>query len=204
VQNIRHTAFKGLLNSSSLIIEVGGNTGLDTSKFIELYDPFIISFEPIISMANGLIEKFKKNPKIDIQPYGLGNRARNLSIELVDTDNTGSSIFRKISAKDSSKIQQIELLDIISVIENIRKTKSRNGIIDMISMNCEGCEFEILPALILHNMTQYIRTIQFASHMDVLTDSSCIYCQIEQALERTHLIKYQYVMLWEAWVFKNR
>jgi FkbM family methyltransferase len=204
IQGIRHTAFKDLLNSSSLIIEIGGNTGLDTSKFIELYDPFIISFEPIISMSNDLIKKFKKNSKIEIQPYGLGNHARNLSIELFDADNTGTSIFRQISTKNSSKIQQIQLLDIISVIENIRKTKTRNGIIDMISINCEGCEFEILPALILHNITQYFRIIQFASHMDFLIDSSCIYCQIEQALERTHLIKYQYVMLWEAWVLKNR
>ncbi len=204
VQGIRHTAFKNLLNSSSVIIEVGGNTGLDTSKFVELYDPFIISFEPIISMSNGLIEKFKKNPKIEIQPYGLGSYARNLSIELFDADNTGTSIFRKVSDKDPSKITQIQLLDIIPVIKNIQKTQTQNGIIDMISINCEGCEFEILPVLILHNMTQYFRIIQFASHMDVLTDSSCIYCQIEQALERTHSKIYHYVMLWEAWILKNR
>lgn len=204
VQGIRHTNFKNLLNSSSLIIEVGGNTGLDTTKFIELYNPFIISFEPLIPMAKNLTEKFKNNSKIEIQPYGLGNHARNLSIEPFDNENTGTSIFRKLSITNSKKMEQIQLLDIIQVIENIRKTRTQNGIIDMISINCEGCEFEILPALILNNMTQYFRIIQFATHTNFLNDSSCIYCQIEQALERTHLTKYHYTMLWEAWILKDK
>ncbi|CAF1142408.1 unnamed protein product [Rotaria sordida] len=204
VDKIRHTAFKNLLNSSSLIIEIGGNTGLDTSQFITLYNSSIISFEPLVTMSEALKEKFKTNPKIEIQPYGLGNRARNLSIELFDSNNMGTSIFRKLSSKNSSKIQQIQLLDIVQVIENIRKTKTKYGIIDMISINCEGCEFEILPALILNNLTQYFRIIQFASHMGFLAESPCIYCQIEQALERTHQIIYHYTMLWEAWVLKSK
>lgn len=204
VQGIRHTAFKGLLNSSSLIIEIGGNTGLDTSKFVELYNPFIISFEPLVQMAKDLMEKFQRNPKIEIQPYGLGNRARTISIEpFGDASNTGTSIFRKLPTKNSSKIEQIRLLDVIEVIKNIQKNRTADGMIDLISINCEGCEFEILPALILHDMTQYFRIIQFASHMDVLQGSSCIYCQIEQALQRTHSIKYRYVMLWEAWILNR-
>ncbi|CAF1177274.1 unnamed protein product [Rotaria sordida] len=204
VSGIRHTSFKHLLNSSSLIIEVGGNIGHDTSKFIQLYNSSIISFEPLVPMAKDLIEKFKTNRKVEIQPFGLGNRARNLSIEPFDTSNVGTSIFRKVSAKISAKIQQIELLDVVRVIENIRKTRTQNGIIDMISVNCEGCEFEILPALILNDLTQYFRIIQFGSHMRLVTESSCIYCQIEQALERTHEIKYHYRMVWEGWVLKNK
>jgi len=201
VEGIRHTIFKGLLNSSSLIIEVGGNNGRETSKFMELYNPFIISFEPLVQKSKNLIEKFKTNSKIEIQPYGLGSHTRTLSIESFDSENSGINVFQKLSATDSSKIQ---LLDIVQVIENIRKTKTQDGIIDMITIDCEGCEFEILPVLILNNMTQYFRIIQFATHMDFLTESACIYCQIEEALERTHLTKYRYTMLWEAWILKNK
>ncbi|CAF1262108.1 unnamed protein product [Adineta steineri] len=204
VQDLRHKSFKNFLNASSLIIEVGGNTGLDTSKFIELYNCSIISFEPLIQMSNDLKKKFETNSKIEIQPYGLGNQARTISIEPFDNENTGTSMFRKVSNKNSTKIQTIEILNIIEVIQNIRKTKTlNNGMIDMISINCEGCEFEILPALISNNLLQYFRIIQFASHMNFLNDSSCIYCQIEQTLEKTHQIIYQYTMLWEAWVMKN-
>ncbi|UJR08129.1 hypothetical protein I4U23_012405 [Adineta vaga] len=202
VQHIRHTAFKNLLNSSSLIVEVGGNTGLDTSKFVELYNCSIISFEPLAEMSKILIEKFQTNSKVEIQPYGLGNYARKIEIEPVGNTNEGTSIFRKLSKKNSTKTQSIEILDIVQTIENIRKTKTSNGIIDMISINCEGCEFEILPALILNNLTQSIRIIQFGSHMEFFNNSSIIYCQMEQGIERTHKIIYQYTMLWEAWVMK--
>ena len=75
--------------------------------------------------------------------------------------------------------------------------------IDMLSINCEGCEFEIIPALILNNLTQYFRIIQFASHINLVPHSSCIYCQIQQALERTHQVLYHYRKVWEGWVLKN-
>jgi FkbM family methyltransferase len=204
VQGLRHTAHKHLLNSSSLIIEVGGNSGHDTVRFIELHNPSIISYEPLVSMSKDLSKQFKSNPKIEIRPYGLGNRARNLSVEPNDQGNAGTSIFRKLSSANSSKIQQIQLLDIIETIQNIRKTRTINGMIDMLSINCEGCEFEILPALILNNMTQYFRIIQFASHTGLVSKSPCIYCQIEQALERTHQTFYHYTMLWEGWTLKNK
>ncbi len=202
-EGLRHTAHKNLLNSSSLIIEVGGNRGHDIIKFIEFYNSSIISYEPLVSMWKNLTEQFKWNPKIEIQPYGLSNRARNLLIEPHDHGNAGTSIFRKLSAANSSKIQQIQLLDVVQVINNIRKTRTTNGMIDMISINCEGCEFEILPALILNNMTQYFRIIQFATHTELLSEASCIYCQIEQALHRTHGSVYHYRKVWEGWLLKK-
>jgi hypothetical protein len=100
-------------------------------------------------------------------------------------------------------IQRIQLLDVVQVIQNIRKTRTKSGIIDMISINCEGCEFEIIPALILNNMTQYFRIIQFGSHVNLVPESSCIYCQIEQALQRTHQILFHYTKLWKGWVLKK-
>ena len=203
VEGLRHTAHKHLLNSSSLIIEVGGNRAHDTVKFIEFHNPWIISFEPLASMAKSLADQFKDNPKVQVRPYGLGNHARRLLIEPNDAGNAGTSIFRPLTSPNSSSIQNIELLDIVKVIEDIRKTRTRDGMIDMISINCEGCEFEVIPALILNNLTQYFRVIQFASHINLVPDSSCIYCQIEQAFERTHKTLFYYSKLWEGWVLNK-
>jgi hypothetical protein len=153
-------------------------------------------------MWKNLTEQFKSNPKIQIHPYGLGNHARSVLIEPNDMGNAGTSIFRPLSSPNSSLIQRIQLLNIVEVIQNIRKTRTKTGIIDMISINCEGCEFEIIPALILNNLTQYFRIIQLATHLSLLSESSCIYCQIEQALQQTHQILYHYPKLWEGWVLK--
>ena len=154
-------------------------------------------------MSEKLMEKFKSNGKVEIRPYGLGNRARKLSVQLHDAANAGTSMFRSLSSTNASKIRQIQLLNVTEVIENIRNTRTRNGIIDMISINCEGCEFEILPALILNNMIQYFRIIQFGTHTELLREASCIYCQIEQALQRTHQIKFHYTKIWEGWILRN-
>ena len=183
---------------------MGGNRGHDTVAFIKLYNPSIISYEPLVSMWKTLSEQFRSNPKVTIHPFGLGNRARSLLIEPNDHGNAGTSIFRKLTSPNSTAIQKIELLNIVEVIHAVRQTKTKDGMIDMISINCEGCEFEIIPALILNNMLQYFRIIQFASHTGLVQQSSCIYCLIEQALARTHESKYHYTMLWEGWVLKNR
>ena len=203
VQNFRHTAFGNLLNSSSLIVEVGGNVGYDTDRFITLYKSSIITFEPLLPMWTGLKERFKSNPKVDVQPYALGKRAKNMSIELRGSENDGTSLFRGVSPGSATKIEQIQVINIIDTIENIRKTRTENGIIDMISINCEGCEFEIIPALIANNMLRYFRIIQFSTHTGLIIETSCIYCQIQQALERTHATIYHYRLLWEAWIMKE-
>jgi FkbM family methyltransferase len=203
VEGLRHTAHKDLLNVSSLIIEVGGNRGHDTIKFIELYNSSIISYEPLTEMCQNLTEQFKNYSRVEFHPFGFGGRARSVKVELNDAGNAGTSIFRPISSPNSSLIQDIELLDIVQVMNTIRRTRTKDGIIDMLSINCEGCEFEILPALILNDMLQYFRIIQFASHMILVPHSSCIYCLIEQALEQTHRLNYHYTMLWEGWVMKN-
>jgi FkbM family methyltransferase len=203
VQGLRHTAHKKLLNSSSLVVEVGGNRGHDTVKFIEFHNLSIISYEPLVQMWKNLTEQFKSNPKIEIHQYGLSSHARSVLIEPKDIDNSGTSIFRPLSSLNSSLIERIQLLNIVEVIQNIRKTRTKTGIIDMISINCEGCEFEIIPALILNNLTQYFRIIQFATHLSLVSQSSCVYCQIEQALQRTHQILYHYPKIWEGWVLKK-
>lgn len=203
VESIRHTAHKGLLGNTSLIVEVGGNRGHDTIKFEELYNPFIMSYEPLVSMWKSLVEQFYNNSKIEFFPYGLGNTRRAILIEPADHGNAGTSIFRPFSSPNSTSIQRVFLLDIVETIEEIQRTRTKDGFIDMLSINCEGCEFEILPALILNDMLKYFRIIQFASHISLVPNSNCIYCQIEQALKRTHTVKYHYSKLWEGWILKN-
>ena len=198
-EGIRHTAFEGLLDSSSLILEIGGNRGHDTMKFNDLYKSSIISYEPLMSMWTSLREKFKTNPKVDIRRFGVGNQSRKLFIERAGDKNIASSMFHTISDPQSSTVEEIQILNAVDVVNDIRKTRPT---IDLISMNCEGCEFEILPALIENNMTHHFRIIQFASHSSLLPGGNCIYCQIEQALMRTHRTIYRYNKLWEAWILK--
>ena len=200
-ENIRHRAFKNLLNSSSLIIEVGGNRGHDTERFIELYDPFIISYEPLSSMNKKLEEKFLNRTKIQVQPFGLGNRTRQTLIERVGQENIASSIFHSVSNQQTTNVERIQIFNIVDVIHQIRKNST--GFIDMITMNCEGCEFEILPALMKNDLIRSFRIIQIATHVSLIPSGPCIYCEIQNHLRRTHRSIYHYHKLWEAWILRD-
>ncbi|CAF1222171.1 unnamed protein product [Didymodactylos carnosus] len=203
VMNIRHTIHKGFINSSSLIVEIGGNIGEDSSRFIKLYNCSLIIYEPLIPIYKDLVKKFQNNSKVEVHPYGMGNRARKILIEPYAAHNEGTSMFRKITKYNSSTIQHIEIINVVEAIEKIRRTRTKDGMIDMLSVNCEGCEFEVLPSLINNNLIKYFRNIQFATHVGFLRDTSCIYCQIEQSLEITHRTRYHYKLVWEGWTLKN-
>lgn len=197
VERLRHEAFKNLLNSSSFIIEIGGNIGYDTQRFIELYDPSIITFEPLVKMAKDLERKFSTNPKVEVRPVGLGNRKRKEIIKQAGSDNSGSSIFHKNRYESSPRVEEIQIENIVNVINEIRM---KQPTIDMLTMNCEGCEFEILDALIENDLLKHFRIVQIASHVDLLPDGHCQYCLFQQRLDDTHRIIYHYFKLWEAWI----
>ena len=111
-------------------------------------------------MAAKVKEKFKINLKMEIRPYSLGNRTKNLTGKLVDDDNGGTSMFRRSPGNNSTFIP---IPNAPKMLDNIRKVRTQNGIIDMLTINCEGCEFEVLPKLTLHDMLRHFRMIQFAS-----------------------------------------
>lgn len=203
VMNIRHTAYKNLLNQSSLIIEVGGNIGDDTKEFIRLYNPWIISFEPLDENYNILRRKFGNNSKYELRHYGVGNQRRHLAVQLHDSNNAGTSMFRPVKS-NSTRVQIIDVRNIVEEIREIQKTRTKDGMIDLLSVNCEGCEFEVVPALIVNKMMQYFRHIQFATHVGLVPDTLCIYCQIQQSLEQTHSIIFHYEVLWEGWKLKDK
>lgn len=73
--------------------------------------------------------------------------------------------------------------------------------IDLLTMNCEGCEFEALETILSTNVVNHLRNIQFATHSTIpgLKDPIQRYCNIQQLLMRTHRPTYQYKFIWESW-----
>ena len=73
--------------------------------------------------------------------------------------------------------------------------------VDLMTMNCEGCEFEALEMLLSTNLIEHFKNIQFATHSTIagLRDPLGRYCKIHQLLSRTHRPTYQYKFIWESW-----
>ena len=73
--------------------------------------------------------------------------------------------------------------------------------IDLLSLNCKGCEYEVLKTLLSTNLVYHLRNIQFATHSKLagLKDPVVRYCKIQELFSRTHIITYQYKFMWENW-----
>jgi FkbM family methyltransferase len=142
------TAIHTYLKNSSLVVEVGGNVGLNSATYAQLYDPFLIILEPIPTLCQLLNTKFETNRKVEIFCYGMGDRNRFEYIELTSHSGDASSIFRNVSGKiNSSSVFQVVIKEAAHIVKHIL-VKTQRKIIDLLSINCEGCEYEIILSLI--------------------------------------------------------
>jgi FkbM family methyltransferase len=191
------------LNHQSVVIEVGGNVGDDSALYVELYNPFIIIFEPIPSLCKQLTDRFRTNTKAETHCFGIGDRNKTLPIELTGTHGEGSSMMKKSSpTSNSSFVLQVVILEAVHVIRhtlNKRQTK----VIDLLSINCEGCEYEVILSLIQSNTIVLLQNLQFQTHYGLLKHDTYYYCIIQQLLNVTHTITYQYHGLWESWRLRD-
>ncbi|CAF1260907.1 unnamed protein product, partial [Didymodactylos carnosus] len=201
---IRHTIHEKYLNSSSLIVEIGGNVGQDIAQYIRLYNSTLIIYEPLTSMYKVLKEKLGNRSRTEIHRYGLGVSKRQLKIRTSGTNNEATSMFTKENDSGKSVNETMTTIDILNIIDVLQEILIRYKKIDLLTMNCEGCEFEILPALIEDTtLLTKINNIQFATHIDTLEYGICIYCKLQQDLQRKYEIFYQYKVLWESWTKKK-
>jgi len=76
---------------------------------------------------------------------------------------------------------------------------------DLITINCEGCEFDLLEILVSTNLIHFFKHIQFATHSKLTQLPNPIerYCRLQELLSKTHRLSYQYKFNWETWKQKD-
>ena len=177
------------LGPSSLVLDLGGYEGQWASDIFSMYCCKIVVFEPIHEFAESIRERFKRNPKISVLPFGAGKESHKALISLC---KNGSSVFRA-----SNKRQEIEIVDIADWIR-------RNDIstIHLMKLNIEGGEYETLERLIDTDLIRIIENIQVQFH-EIAANSSARMQQIQERLKITHTPTYQYRFVWENWTLRQ-
>lgn len=197
-QYIRHKHHR-YLTSKSLVIDIGGNKGEDADAMIQAYHPGIyVILEPINSLFTLLVEKFKSNENVILYNFGLAARDSKFYVNVLGHGGDATSVFQ------GNKGGKCELN-----VFNTTDFMYRLGVpcldIDLITINCEGCEFEILETLISSGLISKFRHVQFATHplLSQLEKPVERYCEIQERLARTHVIDYQFKFCWETWKRKD-
>ena len=179
------------LNAESVVFDLGGYEGQWSSDLFARYECPILIFEPVTSFANRISDRFEKNSKIKVYPYGLGGTSR---VDEIHKAADGSSIFGTTGIK--------EKIEIVDVADWIRNNLQSDQDIDLMKVNIEGGEYELLERLIESQMINRIKNIQVQFHELSPSSLSCME-QIKTDLTKTHEPTYQYKFVWENWKRKN-
>jgi len=173
------------LNDNSLVFDCGGYEGEFASNIFSRYCCKVYVFEPVKKYAQNIQDRFNKNPKIKVYPFGLGAKKDTFSISV---DENSSSIFKEGSEKSIAEI--ISFNDFI--IEN------NIDYIHLIKINIEGGEYDLLSHIIETGLISRIENLQIQFH-DFVPNAKNLRENIQRELKKTHHLTYNYDFVWENW-----
>lgn len=173
------------LDSSSIIVDLGGYKGQWASDIFARYQLSVFVFEPVYSYFNFIINRFKKNSKITIKQFALGDKNSSAEIFL---NADGSSIIRKLGQAETIQFKKFDEMMLELGIEKI----------DLLKINIEGGEYELLDYLLEIGWAKKITNIQVQFH-DFFPNAEVRMKKIQDGLKESHSLTYQYKFVWENW-----
>lgn len=178
------------LDAGSVVLDLGGYEGQWASDLYARSPCRIFVFEPVNEFAEGITARFRRNPDIDVLPFGLGASSRT---DTIYVRGAGSSTYRK-----RARAEQIRIVD-------ARQWFADSGLerAALAKINTEGGEYELLERLIESGLIENIDNIQVQFH-NVAADSAARMERIQSALARTHAPTYRYRFVWENWTRNGR
>ncbi|XP_061177718.1 uncharacterized protein LOC133186498 [Saccostrea echinata] len=199
--NIISSFFSFLKRKSEvIIIEIGGYIGQTLRKLIPVTGAkHYVVIEPVPTFYKTLnknIRTLNFNTSVKTYNFGLSRNHKELVVGVV---GDATHMLKKSNLKTTEKVQLVGVLDFFIQL----------GVgchrIDLLTINCEGCEFEVLETLISTNLIEKFDFIQFQPHYFApnIGNFLCRYCSLRQLLARTHELVYDFPLVWEAWKRKH-
>jgi FkbM family methyltransferase len=176
------------LDENSVVFDLGGYEGQWTSDIFAKYCCWIDVFEPVDDFAQQIAERFRRNQKIRVHNYGLADENKTARLAL---SQDGSSAF-----KDGGQVTEIKLIRAQEFF-----TSHNISHIDLMKINIEGGEYELLEHLVESGLIKKVSNVQVQFH-DFVPDAERKMRRIQEELEKTHRLTYQYLFVWENWVLK--
>jgi len=130
--------------NNKTIIDIGANIGDTALNFINRGAKRIYSLEPIPKTYNYLLQNISNNSLEDrIIPFnfGIGSKNENLIIPIRENASGGNSVTfveRNRQNKQYSKDVEVSIITLEELSQQI------NSKVDLIKIDCEGCEYSII------------------------------------------------------------
>lgn len=191
------------LDAYSYVVDIGGNTGIDAKHIISRYRPrqYVI-LEPVMHYYEHLLKLFANDSAVRVFNFGAGEKNMRLNVSVTGNDGDATSIYKK-ETNNTNNLTEILIRSVAEIFQDFKICCSNQ--IDLLTINCEGCEFGVIETLLENNLLVFVKNLQFATHskLENLKNPVERYCRIQELLSKTHRITYQYKFVWESWRRKD-
>ncbi len=135
----------------NVVVDIGANSG-DFSIFLNKSAKKIFAFEPITEVYDKMNKNILVNNLDNIKTFNLGVSEKCQKLKLTIPESTGSS---KVSIFGDYEIKTISWDKLYELIEKPQK-------IDLLKMDCEGCEYSLINN---SSILDYVQEIRMEIHI---------------------------------------
>lgn len=173
------------LDNTSLVLDLGGYTGVFSDRIIRRFDCNVYIYEPVAAYYKGLVKKYEHNNKVNIYNFGFSNINTDA---VINCDGEASSIIKKSNSPT-------ELIRLLNISEYLLKNPME---IDLMSINIEGSEYDVLNSLVDSKLIQQVKYLQIQFHF--FNDQFYINKREEvlKNILNTHNVKFSFPFVWEG------
>jgi len=174
------------LTPDSVVIDLGGYTGVWAEQIVKRYNCNVYLVEPIFESWKTLFKKFESNSKVRILQGAVGISNTNKTM-YVSQDSTSAN----------SEIGEPEVVECRTIDYMLQQWDIEE--VDLLQINIEGDEYELLEYMLNTGAIDKVKTLQVQFHLGIkdATEKHKTIC--EGLEERGFKIKYSYPFVWEAW-----
>ncbi len=174
------------LTENSVIMDLGGYTGVWAQQMIEKYNPNVYILEPVTNFYEGMVVRFSNNNKVRLMNVGIGVEDKDGFI-FMSGDGTSSNL----ANGESINVR-------FNTIDTVLDKWGLNEV-DLIQINIEGDEYPLLEQMLETGTINKFKNIQVQFHLG-----------IENDVERRNKIRdglitngfknnFDYPFVWESW-----
>jgi len=174
------------LNENSIIMDLGGYTGVWAQQMIEKYNPNVYILEPVHSFYDGMASKFENNPKVRLLNVGVGIEDKD-GIIYMGGDGSSSNLINENGIN-------VKFNTIDTILNNFGLEY-----VDLIQINIEGDEYPLLENMILTGSINKFKNIQIQFHLGIEGDIERREKIRNNLLDNGFKINFDYPFVWESW-----
>ena len=185
----------GYLTNRSVVVVVGAYKGENIAKLVTNKHPHLILFEPVQEFEEHLRAVFREYERVEFHNFAIGIQEKSEHI-VVDGDSSALVSVGQFDSKPSEK--RLRKIRVKSFSQYIKSALEKYTKVDLLYINCEGCEYALLADMLKHNWHADIKNIliQFHNQSENLSWGRCLLLHI---LSSTHRRTFNYPWVWEMW-----